>query len=118
MLANLGLRFQLGHPTGIQCPFRIPGHSQFIALHVNGIHRVAIDFCGCPGSSPNFVQLLRASMYPATPLEPQTCATFEVLRNFHAMTLQGKISAFDYYHALVRLTDGYGLEPLPVSFVA
>lgn len=31
------------------------------------------------------------------------------------MTLQGKISAFDYYHALALLTDGYGLEPLPVS---
>ncbi|EIM79821.1 uncharacterized protein STEHIDRAFT_69036, partial [Stereum hirsutum FP-91666 SS1] len=46
-----------------------------------------------------------------------TCATFEVLRNFHTMTLQGKISAFDYYHALALLTDGYGLEPLPVNWL-
>ncbi|EIM79842.1 uncharacterized protein STEHIDRAFT_69003, partial [Stereum hirsutum FP-91666 SS1] len=65
--ASVGLEVHLGHTTATKCPFSSPGHAQFIALHVNGLHRIAIDFCGCPSSPPRHVQLLRASLYPATP---------------------------------------------------
>ena len=83
-------------------------------LHVNGVHVVDVQFCSCRGS-PRRVALLRMSWWPATPLEPRTCATFALLRQFHLLNLQGKMTAYDYYAALELLTDNTGLERLPVS---
>ncbi|EIM90992.1 uncharacterized protein STEHIDRAFT_44851, partial [Stereum hirsutum FP-91666 SS1] len=112
-LAKLGLRIQLGHKPGEPCACPHPGNKDFIVLHINGIHQVAVDFCGCYQKVDHWRQLARYRWYPATPLNPQTCATFELLRLFQTMNLQGKITAYDFYHGLVRLTDGYGIEPLP-----
>lgn len=50
-----------------------------------------------------------AQWYPATPLSPGTCTTFTVLEVFSMMNLQGKISGFDFYGALDKLTDNAGL---------
>ncbi|KAG6827351.1 hypothetical protein H0H92_012149 [Tricholoma furcatifolium] len=46
-------------------------------------------------------------------LDPQTCATFEMMHHFHAHNLQGKISAFDYYASLKLLTDATSLAKIP-----
>lgn len=91
------------------------GTKDFIVVHVNGIHQVSLDFCGCYTHAEHWCQLLRFGWYPATPINPQTCATIHVLRDFHVKNLQGKISAHDFYQSLVRMTDGYGIEPIPVS---
>jgi hypothetical protein len=58
--------------------------------------------------------VLRRSWFPATNLEPQTCATFRLLETFHIMTLQGKVTTYDYYSGLEKLTDNSGLEKLKV----
>ncbi|KII87541.1 hypothetical protein PLICRDRAFT_62996, partial [Plicaturopsis crispa FD-325 SS-3] len=99
-LHDIGLRLQMGHEVGEGCPFKKTGPQAFVVLHTNGIHYVGVDFCKCPGQGPPHVQLLRASWWPATPLEKQTCATMAVLRQFHLLNLQGKISAYDFYRAL------------------
>ena len=45
-LKNLGLRVQLGH-GGLPCPCPVPGSSDFIIMHVNGLHRINVGFCDC-----------------------------------------------------------------------
>ncbi|KAJ7071702.1 hypothetical protein B0H15DRAFT_925776 [Mycena belliarum] len=97
--AILGLRVQLGHAPHEPCAAPEPARS--------GIHEVCVDYC----AGPPEVQLLRAGWYPATHERPQTCATFAVLEKFQEDTLQGRISMYDFYAVLERLTDDTGIKP-------
>jgi hypothetical protein len=105
-LKSLGVVVHLGH--GGQ-PCRIPGDfvKDFVVVETNGIHYVDMQFCGCyqtTGSHPR-TQLLRAGLLPATHIRPTTAFTFNVLNTFHILTLQSKVSAYDYYQSLERLSD-------------
>lgn len=86
-----------------------------MVLHTNGLHEVALSFCGC---TPEFVdpptQLLRHRWWPATSIDPHTAATMELLDAFDALGGTGKANAYDYYNALVYMSDGEGLHNLPV----
>lgn len=121
-LRDIGLRVQLGesHQPGTYCTFGRDIHKDFVVLHTNGVHFVNVDFCGCsptPGHPKLDVyqQLLRADFYPATVLEPQTCATFEVMKLFHLLSLEGKVSAYHFYKTLHYRTENSGIEYVPVS---
>lgn len=122
-LRDIGLRVQLGelHVPGTSCMFKNEVHKDFVILHTNGIHLVNVDSCGCsaPGEPAIDVanQLMRSGWYPATHLEPQTCATFELMQAFHILSLQGKISHYHYYKSLQYLTDNTGIKKLPVSLI-
>ncbi|KAI0063042.1 hypothetical protein BV25DRAFT_1771787, partial [Artomyces pyxidatus] len=83
-LTKIGLRVQLGHVGGGRCPIPHPGHKNFVIIDVTGIHRVALDFCDCQ-SLPHRVQMIQSELWPSTPLEPQTGATFAVLKLFHRL---------------------------------
>ena len=109
-LKTLGLRVQLGHPPGRFCPTKQPGHKDFAVIDTNGIHSVAVDFCRCV-QVEHRSQLLRIGWWPATPLEPQTCATMAVLRHFHLLNLQGNVTGYSFYRALEYQTDNTGLNP-------
>lgn len=112
-LKELGLRVQLGHNHGSICTNPHPGHSNFLVLHTNGFHHLSVDFCNCDNiqSAGTFrQQLLHQEWFPATPTEPQTCCTFRLLEFFHLQTLQGKVTMYDFYMALKRLTDNTGLK--------
>src|ERR1700683_3083912 len=95
-LQSMGLRVQLGHAPGRFCPTKEPGNKQFVVIHSNAIHNVSIDYCHCE-SVDHRNQLLRIGWYPATPLEPKTCATMEVLRHFHMLNLRGKTTGCRFY---------------------
>ncbi|KAF7345205.1 CxC2 domain-containing protein [Mycena sanguinolenta] len=112
-LQALGLRVQMGHPPRETCVNPQAGHRDFVVLHDNGIHRVNVDFCGCDSSGrvEPYLQLLRAGWYPASDERPQTAATFSVLDKFHLDTLQAKMTAYDFYTVLERLTDNTGVKP-------
>ena len=112
----MGLRVQLGH-MGSPCLVPRPGHKDFIVLHTNGLHYVAVDFCGCDHRITSRQQLLRIEWYPATVHYPQTCATFRLLELFHTVTLTGKLSAHEFYKALEHLTDNASLNVPKVSQV-
>ncbi|KAI0054817.1 hypothetical protein BV25DRAFT_1816493, partial [Artomyces pyxidatus] len=45
---------------------------------------------------------------PATVDRPQTVTTLRTLKMFHALTLQGKLNAYDFWCGLVRITDRMG----------
>ena len=84
-----------------------------MVLHTNGWHKVAIQYCECnqiarPGTRVQ--QLLRYELYPATTSDPTTCATFRALELYHTLTLQSKISVYDFYLSLNHITDNTGVD--------
>lgn len=77
-LKALGLRVQLNHLSR-PCALPIPCHAQLHVLLYNGIHDVAVNYCGCEHAAPRHIQLLRRALYPASQLNPKTCASFSLL---------------------------------------
>lgn len=74
-----------------------------------------MQYCNCTSVEQQNIQLLRSRLFPATTVYPQTAATFELLHQFQLLSFMSKVSAFEYYQTLVRLTDNTGTVVLPVS---
>lgn len=116
-LRNVGLTIQLNHASE-PCPIPIKAPADFVVFDSTGIHRISLNFCGCRKSSTKNItrriQLLRNRWFPATSEQPKTVFTFSVLKIFHQLTLQSKVSIYDYYHTILRLTDPYELDKMTV----
>ncbi|KAI0056878.1 hypothetical protein BV25DRAFT_1920621 [Artomyces pyxidatus] len=116
-LAKLGpgLDVQLMHSPGSVCGHRQRAREDFTVLHTNGVHLVNLYFCGCGLSSgiERRQQLLRMGWWPATPVDPQSAATFQCMDTFHLLSLQGKVTGYDFYKSLELLTDASGLSKVP-----
>ncbi|KIK74769.1 hypothetical protein PAXRUDRAFT_19552 [Paxillus rubicundulus Ve08.2h10] len=109
-LKDLGLRVQLGHKPGEACSNPTCAfNNQFVVLDTNGIHTISLYFCGCERASSHVQQLLRFSWFPATSTQPRTAATFHLLKQYHLVSLESKLSAYKFYNALSRLTNNTGL---------
>ncbi|KAK0471979.1 hypothetical protein EDD18DRAFT_1314665 [Armillaria luteobubalina] len=54
----------------------------------------------------------------ATDTQPRTAVTTAALEQFQMLTFMGKISAYEYYHSLVRLTDNTGITAPSDNFDA
>jgi hypothetical protein len=113
-LRELGLRVQLGHPPGVVCPAKKSAASDFVLYDVTGVHELAVDFCGCQGRLERRVQLMRVCWWPATVKEPNTCATFALLKLFQILNCLGKLSAYDFLRGLEMITNHDGLDRPPV----
>ncbi|KAJ3529367.1 hypothetical protein NMY22_g9027 [Coprinellus aureogranulatus] len=114
-LKSLGLRMQLGHPAGETCPS--PARTQsddFVILDLDAVHCVAVDFCECGKSGSNrATQLLEHRLYPATVKQPKTAATFRLLKHFEILQYESKITPFEVFSTISRLTDNTGLATPP-----
>lgn len=107
-LQKLGLVVQIGHKRYEQCPHPYPAPRSFLVLHTNGFHPITLQFCQCNDAhraGSRYEQLLRAELFPSTTTDPSTCCSFRMLEQFHFLTLQSKITAYDYYTTLAKLTD-------------
>ena len=105
-LRKAGLSVQLGHHTGDVCTN--PNTCAFTVIHRTGIHMVDMQFCGCSQASQhgNHVQqLMRHQLFPATTMNPQTAATFAFLEYAQILSVQSKLSLYDYYISIKILTD-------------
>jgi len=109
---DLGLNIQLGHPVGKRC-CRLQGiaKGEFVVIHSNGIHVINLAFCGCETAKTYLRQLLCYRWLPATDDRPQMAATFQVLKEFHLLSLESKLSCYKFYNALARHSDNTGLQP-------
>ncbi|KAF8054677.1 hypothetical protein FPV67DRAFT_1568861 [Lyophyllum atratum] len=118
-LKKLGLRIQLGHRVGEICSNpKAAFADDFVVVHINGIHEVAVDFCDCEAAQFSFLQLLRHRWFPATVGQPKSAATFAVLKHFHLLTFESKASCFEFYHALARLTDNTAMDNIKDRYSA
>lgn len=113
----MGLRIQLGHEPGQLCMFPIKAtNDDFVIIDHDQIHEVGLDFCGCGMTAKSQpVQLLERRLYPATTFIPKTAATFRALETFELLQYEAKVSVFEFYQTIVRLTDNTGLKVPKVS---
>ncbi|KAJ7038483.1 hypothetical protein C8F04DRAFT_1256091 [Mycena alexandri] len=112
-LRELGLRVQLGHPPGVICPRKKPAATDFVLYDTTGVHELALDFCGCREAPERRTQLMRVCWWPATVKEPNTCATFAVIKLFQILNCLGKLSAYDFLRGLEMVTNHDGLDKPP-----
>nr|KAG2139966.1 hypothetical protein BD769DRAFT_1626338 [Suillus cothurnatus] len=91
-LKSLGLCIKLSHKAGETC--------------------FGLDFCGCKHKASHYKQLLWVHLFPATATDPRTTATFGVLKFFHLLSFESKVSAYKFYHSLVRQTNNTGITPI------
>ena len=87
----------------------------FVVIDSDGLHTVALDYCGCAAAVGKVEQLLRFCLFPATTSNPHTAATFRVLETFQMLSFMSRVSAFEFLRALERRTDNTGTIPVPVS---
>ncbi|KAK7022765.1 hypothetical protein VNI00_016968 [Paramarasmius palmivorus] len=108
-LKSLDYILQLGNCPGGTCKQPRRSKSGFVVVDIDSIQEVTLQYCGCRVTSvagTSWEQLMRSRLYPATTVEPMTAFTFRMLEFFHDLTLQGKVSVYDFYHALETRTDG------------
>ncbi|KAL7280499.1 hypothetical protein ACG7TL_005431 [Trametes sanguinea] len=118
-LKSLGLQLQLGHGIGEKCLNPIPAPANdFTLLDVTGIHELAVNFCGCESARSHHIQVLGARWFPATSVNPKTAATFLMLENFQLLSLQSKVSGWEYYLTLARRADNTGVAPPKDRYMA
>lgn len=119
-LQSMGLRVQMGHSDGSLCSDPTFGSAKFTVVHTNGIHRVTVDYCGCPHgiAHEHWSQLMLSEWYPATPLMPKTAFTFRVLELFQMVNFEGKTTAYNFYSTLERITDNTGCSKIKVCLSA
>ena len=113
----MGLVVQLGHPLGQRCMAPMPAPQDFVVIHMNGMHPLNVQYCHCSHSylsSSQIEQLMRMKLYLATVADPNTCCTSDILENFHIVTLQSKVTMYDYYMSMEKLTDNTGLKEITV----
>ncbi len=107
--------FALGHDPDSCCPTPHRGRLQVIDL--DGIQTVYVDYCNCTQSLGRWRQLLRSHLFPSTVVDPQMATTFRTLEIFHLLSFMSKVSGYEFYHTLVRLTDNTGTRQPPVSII-
>ncbi|PBK83329.1 hypothetical protein ARMGADRAFT_1048466 [Armillaria gallica] len=96
MLKSIGLHVQLNH-TSMRCRLPVPAHQEFKVLHGNGIHHVMVDYCGCE------------CWFSATQHIPQMAVSFQLLEFLHILSLCSKISLYNFYQTLEKLTMNTGM---------
>ncbi|KAF9048976.1 hypothetical protein BJ165DRAFT_1464001 [Panaeolus papilionaceus] len=118
-LRDIGVRLQLNHKFRDPCIGRKKAkNDEFCIIDITGIHLVSVDFCQCGvGDQSPVTQLLRAGLFPATVTQPQTAATFDALNMFEMLSYESKISGFEFYQTLSRLTCNTGLSVPPDRYV-
>ncbi|KAF7312645.1 CxC2 domain-containing protein [Mycena indigotica] len=112
--------YQLGHHGGA-CPLPATVDTRtMVVLDVGGIFTLDVRFCGCSNSLQNnhIAQLMGNHWYPATTLEPGTCATWRVLELFRQLNVVGNINAHDFVRSLEKLNDPTMMNQTPDRYVA
>lgn len=103
----------VGHEVG-ECNRHAAVVKKFTVVDTSGIHTFPVSFCGCVGTPHRRIQLLRVGWMPASVERPKTAFTVDVLDTFQLLTLQSKVSAYDFYYSLAHKTDNTGISKLRV----
>lgn len=93
----------------LRCPTPAACDDRLRIIHTTGVHDVAISYCACNREVPRDLQLLRRRLYPASQNRVRTCVTFALLKLLHLFALMGKISTYDMYRSIERLSNNTGV---------
>jgi hypothetical protein len=108
---------QLGHPPGEEC--LVPARAfndDFVVIDTDLVHEIGLDYCACGHSGKDQVeQLLERRLFPATITNPKTAATFRCLEVFELLQYESKLTPFEFYNTIARLTDNTGLVSVKVN---
>ncbi|KAF7317544.1 CxC2 domain-containing protein [Mycena kentingensis (nom. inval.)] len=112
-LVELGLVYQVGH-GGFPCALPDTTIHNMVVLDAPYIHTVRLRYCNCGRAqeADPVAQLLRNAWYPATVLDPSTCATFRTLRAFRLYNVLGNLNVTDFIAALERMTNTMAVSGL------
>ncbi|KAL1698752.1 hypothetical protein EV121DRAFT_217647 [Schizophyllum commune] len=118
-LADIGLVYQIGH-GGLPCPAPHSTTYSMTVIAPTHICRVKIRYCACSrGERASHVdQLLREGWYPATVLEPSTCALFSTLDHFMLLTAIANTNVRDFITSLQYSGNALRLLPLAECYRA
>ncbi|GJE91050.1 hypothetical protein PsYK624_071980 [Phanerochaete sordida] len=112
-LASLGFVLRLGHFSK-PCPSvrqsqRDTKTSRLTVVHTSGIQEVSVQYCECPNPpappQDKPLQLWSIGLWPATYERTRTVFSYDSLHHFYHLSMQSKVSAYDYIGTLRRLTD-------------
>ncbi|KAK6971667.1 CxC2 domain-containing protein [Favolaschia claudopus] len=86
-----------------------------VIMHFPHIYNVKLRYCGCDVSdhASNLQQLLRNGWYPASTVDPATCATLATLKIFRSLSVIGNLTVLDFIKTMERSTDAAGLHSVP-----
>ncbi|KAJ7059318.1 hypothetical protein C8F01DRAFT_1301916 [Mycena amicta] len=109
---QLEMVYQLGY-HGFECPYPAQRSKDrpwtLTVLDQAGIFKVDVRFCGCSDSlrhpHGHLSQLMDNGWYPATTIEPSTCATYALLEQFRLLKVVANVNTNDFVKTLERLTD-------------
>jgi hypothetical protein len=78
---------------------------------------VCVAFCSCNLSdyTTKAQQILRNCWYLATPIDPDTCATFKALERFRLLNVVGNVNVRDYVSFCEIVSDPGRSGEIPVS---
>ncbi|KAJ7824872.1 hypothetical protein B0H14DRAFT_2369302 [Mycena olivaceomarginata] len=112
---SLGIVYQVGH-DGHPCQF--PSRERvMVVIDVTSIHSLTIRFCGCEKAVRVPLglvgQLLTNGWYPATTIDPGTCAMFEALEYFRLLNVVGNVNVHDFVGSLERKMDPLRTSNVP-----
>jgi hypothetical protein len=94
---------------------RPPSGSDYLTVvDVTGVHFLSIGYCTCSESEPEYLQLLRRKLYPATLQMPRTAFTIALLDDFIRDNLECGTSGMNYYSKLRRTTSNVFPHIVPV----
>ncbi|KAF7365978.1 CxC2 domain-containing protein [Mycena venus] len=91
-----------------------------VLMHLTGIHILTFQYCNCEQSqrTNNLGQLLGNKWYPATTVDPSTCATFKALETFRLLNVVGNVTVHNFIDVLERKTDPVRVETVPDRYKA
>ncbi|KAJ7049781.1 hypothetical protein C8F01DRAFT_1092981 [Mycena amicta] len=109
---ELKMVYQLGH-HGFECPYPAQrtkeGPWTLVVMDLGGIFKVDVRFCGCSDHlrhpHRHLSQVMDNGWYPATTIDPSTCATYALLEHFRLLKVVANVNANDFVRTLERLTD-------------
>ncbi|KAJ7079050.1 hypothetical protein C8R43DRAFT_1143319 [Mycena crocata] len=118
-LKSIGCTYQLGH-GGHPCPRPMPSERTMVVMDTEYIFTVPYRYCGCDkaGQGLNLEQLLCNRWYPATTVDPATCATVASLELFRLLNVVGNINVHDFVTTLERNTNATYAKAVPDRYKA
>ncbi|KAJ7278653.1 hypothetical protein C8J57DRAFT_1502496 [Mycena rebaudengoi] len=113
-LASLGSVYQLGH-GGHPCLHPAKAVRTMVVMGTEHIHSIRFRYCACDRSdrANNIEQLMRNAWYPATTVDPRTCATYAALDLYCLLNVVANINVHDFVGTLERNTDPLGVNKVP-----